>query len=216
MKIAIIYRGNIRGFKYENCFDTHKKLYDNLNKNNIEFDVFLCTNNFEFDSKNIDEIPNLKIKDILILNSIRETNEYKKSIKNIKFTTPGWNSIYQNNIITYWYNNNKLFYKIKDKYDKYLLLDIGQIIEKYNLNLFLDDKNYVSSFESNKGFNTRIMITNYNLFKKIMCQFEYILNNENQIFYNPEQFNSFFLKDYNIIKTNELYVKRIRENGSIL
>ena len=47
MKIAIIYRGNIRGFKYDECFKTHEKLYNVLKNNNIDFDTYLCTNNID-------------------------------------------------------------------------------------------------------------------------------------------------------------------------
>ena len=45
MKVAIIYRGNIRGFKYEECFKTHENMYNDLKQNNIDFDIHLCTNN---------------------------------------------------------------------------------------------------------------------------------------------------------------------------
>ena len=223
MKIAIIYRGNIRGFKYDICFSTHKKLYDELNKHNIEFDVFLCTNNYEYDDTNLIKIPNLKIKEVLKLEEIRKTNEYKSAINNITFKTSGWNSTYQNNIITYWYNNNFLFDKMKDTfkdayntYDKYLLMDISQIIDKINIDLFLDNKNYVSSIENCSGYNTRIIISNYNLFEKMMCQFNFIVNDKHITAHNPENFNLNYLKNINIVTTNDLRVRRIRENGIIL
>ena len=70
MKIAIIYRGNIRGFKYDECFKTHEKLYNVLKNNNIDFDTYLCTNNIEYDETSINKIENLKSKYILDINNI--------------------------------------------------------------------------------------------------------------------------------------------------
>ena len=37
---------------------------------------------------------------------------------NINFTSSGWSDYYQNNIITYWYNNNYLYEQITEKYEK--------------------------------------------------------------------------------------------------
>lgn len=120
MKIAIIYRGNIRGFKYEECFRTHEILYNELLNNNIYFDTYLCTNNIEYDENSINKIKNLKGKYILNIDDVRNDSKYIQALSNITFTSPGWNNNYQNNIITYFYNNNYLYDKIIDKYDKYI------------------------------------------------------------------------------------------------
>ena len=109
MKIAIIYRGNIRGFKYEECFKTHEKLYNILKNNNIDFDTYLCTNNIEYDEDSINKIKNLKSKYILDINNVRGDSKYKQAFLNIKFNSEGWSDVYQHNIISYWYNNNYLF-----------------------------------------------------------------------------------------------------------
>jgi dTDP-4-amino-4,6-dideoxygalactose transaminase len=85
MKIAIIYRGNIRGFKYDECFKTHEKLYNVLKNNNIDFDTYLCTNNIEYDETSINKIENLKSKYILDINNVRSDNKYKQAFSNIKF-----------------------------------------------------------------------------------------------------------------------------------
>lgn len=215
MKIAIIYRGNIRGFKYEESFKTHEKLYNDLLNNNISFDTYLCTNNIEYDEISVNKIKNLKEKYILNINDIRNDNKYIQAFSNIKFTSPGWNNNFQNNIITYWYNNNYLYNKITDKYDKYIIMDIAHIIKELDISLLMENDNYCSSYESNTGYNTRILIGNYELYSQIMTQFNYIVNNR-LTYRNPEAFNSNFLSKHNIKKTDKLKIYRIRFDGSKL
>jgi len=214
MKIAIIYRGNIRGFKYDECFKTHEKLYNVLKNNNIDFDTYLCTNNIEYDETSINKIENLKSKYILDINNVRSDNKYKQAFSNIKFTGP-WSEKFQDNIITYWYNNNYLFHKIREKYDKYIIMDIAHIIEMFDISLLFTNNNYCSIYESNTGYNTRILIANYELFESIMTQFNYILNNKLS-YGNPEAFNLNFLSNHNIIKTNKVKIFRIRTDKTIL
>jgi len=214
MKIAIIYRGNIRGFKYDECFKTHEKLYNVLKNNNIDFDTYLCTNNIEYDETSINKIENLKSKYILDINNVRSDNKYKQAFSNIKFTGP-WSEKFQDNIITYWYNNNYLFHKIREKYDKYIIMDIAHIIEMFDISLLFTNNNYCSIYESNTGYNTRILIANYELFESIMTQFNYILNNKLS-YVNPEAFNLNFLSNHNIIKTNKVKIFRIRTDKTIL
>jgi hypothetical protein len=154
MKIAIIYRGSIRGFKYEKCFQTHLDLYNKLKNNNIDFDIHLVTNNNDYDDNNIQKIPNLKTNMILDISNIKNTEDYNKAYNNIKFTGMWWETL-QHNIITYWYNNNHQFNLINDIYDRYILLDIGQIIVNFDVKLLNNENiNYVSIFESNFGYNT--------------------------------------------------------------
>lgn len=215
MKIAIIYRGNIRGFKYNECYKTHEKLYNDLKQNNIDFDIHLCTNNYEYDDNNVNKIINLKSKYILDKNSIKKDKDYKRAYSNIHFTSDGWNEKYQDNIITYWYNNNYLFENIKETYDRYILLDIAHIIDKFDISLLYNNNNYASIFESSTGCNTRILISDYELYKEIMTQFRYILNNKLK-FVNPEGFNEKFLTKHNILKTNKLKIFRIRTDKTIL
>lgn len=215
MKIAIIYRGNIRGFKYNECFKTHEKLYNDLKQNHIDFDIHLCTNDDEYDDNNVNKIINLKSKYILDKNNIKKDEGYKKAYSNIHFTSRGWSERFQHNIITYWYNNNYLFDKIKDTYDKYILLDIASIIDKFDINLLYDNNNYASTFESHTGCNTRVMIADYELYKMVMTQFKYILNNKLK-FVNPESFNQNFLTKHNILKTNTLKIFRIRTDKTII
>jgi len=215
MKVAIIYRGNIRGFKYEECFKTHEKLYNDLLNNNIDFDTYLCTNNIEYDENSINKIKGLKGKYVLNIDDIRNDSKYIQAFSNIKFTSRGWNDTYQSNIITYWYNNNYLYNKIIDKYDKYIIMDISHIINTLDISLLMENDNYCSAYESNTGYNTRILISNYELFSSIMTQFNYIVGNKLS-YTNPEAFNFNFLNKHNIKKTDKLKIYRIRFDGTKL
>ena len=76
----------------------------------------------EYDETSINKIYNLKSKYILDIDNVRSDNKYKQAFSNIKFTGP-WSEEFQDNIITYWYNNNYLFHKIREKYDKYIIMD---------------------------------------------------------------------------------------------
>jgi len=215
MKIAIIYRGTIRGFKYEECFKTHEKLYNDLNEHNIDFDTYLCTNNIEYDENSINKIKNLKGKYILNIDDIRNDSKYIQAFSNIKFTSPGWSDYYQNNIITYWYNNNYLYEQMTEKYDKYIIMDIAHIIDKLKISLLMETENYCSIYESNTGYNTRLLIANYELFNSIMKQFNYIVDNKLS-YKNPEAFNFVFLSNHNINTTDEIKIYRIRWDRTIL
>ena len=215
MKVAIIYRGNIRGFKYEECFKTHEKLYNDLLNNNIHFDTYLCTNNVEYDEDSINKIKNLKGKYVLNIDHVRSDSKYIKAFSNIKFTSRGWNNTVQSNIITYWYNNNYLYEKIIDKYDKYIIMDIAHIINRLDVSLLMKNDNYCSIYESHTGYNTRVLIANYDLFSSIMTQFNYIVDNK-LCYINTENFNFNFLSKHNIKKTDKLKIYRIRFDGTVL
>lgn len=60
-----------------------------------------------------------------------------------------------------------------------------------------------------------MLIANYDLFHRIMTQFNYIVNNKLS-FLNPEVFNYYYLSRYNIKKTNKIKIYRIRADGTKL
>ena len=83
-KICIIYWGLIRGFRFDYTFNSHKQyLYDNFKNNNIDFDVYLVTNNIEYNEINVDKIPNLKTLKIIDVDEIHNLEDYKNAYKNI-------------------------------------------------------------------------------------------------------------------------------------
>ena len=59
-----------------------------------------------------------------------------------------------------------------------IIMDISHIINTLDISLLMENNNYCSAYESNTGYNTRILISNYELFSSIMTQFNYIVDNK--------------------------------------
>ena len=162
MRIAILYRGLMRGYAHDFVFDNHKKMiYCELDKNNIEFDIYFVTNDKELDEKKIEKIPNLKYYELIKIEDILKSRKYNKVKNKISFTTGGWQEKHQINASTYWYNNRILWKNMKCKYDKYLSVDIGHYFYKFDINLFKNEGNYTTKYESWGGFNNRILVGNH-------------------------------------------------------
>lgn len=215
-KLCIIYWGLIRGFKHNCAFNSHKKyLYDILKDKNIDFDIYLVTNNIEYNEEIVNKIPNLKLLKLINIEEIHNCSEYNTALKNITFTSPGWSDYFQNNLLTVYYNKQQLANIIPNNYRRYISMDIGQIINKLDFSLFENDYNIVSSFQSSRGFNPRLLIGNYTCISIELNKFNYILNTKQKlIFINPENFlnNYFKIHNINIIESNLVEVLRIRED----
>jgi len=217
-KLCIIYWGLIRGFKYEKTYLTHKKnIYDKLNNQKINFDVYIITNEKDYDDIYINKIPNVVILKILKISNIRKNEKYIKSLKNIQYTTPGWNDIFQENISLVNYNKNFIFKLIPSNYKKYLAMDISHNIEKLDIKFF-NNNNCVPKKHNCNGYNPRFLISNYDTLKIELTKLEYIINNKNLIFHNPEMFLKYLFDKNNIkiIETDDIIINRIRTNGEIL
>ena len=217
-KVCIIYWGLIRGFKNNCAFNSHKKyLYDILKNKNIDFDIYLVTNNIEYNEEIVNKIPNLKLLNLINVEDIHNCGEYNTALKNINFTSQGWSDKFQNNLLTVYYNKQQLANIIPNNYRRYISMDIGQIINKLDFTLFLNNFNIISSFESSGGFNPRLLIGNYICISRELNKFNYILNTKKKIiFINPEDFlnNYFKIHNINIIESNLVEVLRIREDGT--
>lgn len=217
-KVCIIYWGLIRGFKHDYAFNSHKKnLYDNLKDKNFDFDVYIVTNNLEYDEAIVNKIPNLKLLKIINIDEIKNCNEYKCAFKNIHFTTSGWSDYYQNNLLTVYYNKQQLANIIPNNYRRYISMDIGQIITKLDFNIIENDCNITSSFETSCGLNPRLLIGNYNCIERELNKFNFILNTKTKLsFINPETFLIYYFEkqNVNIIQSNLVEVLRIREDGT--
>lgn len=215
-KVCIIYWGLIRGFKYDYTFNTHKeKIYDKLKEKNIEFDIYMVTNNIDYDDTNIKKIPNLKLLKIINISEIHNSEEYKKVYNNIKFTTPGWNDYFQTNLITLFNNKQQILEIIPKDYKKYLSMDIAHIVKEFDINLFNINNNFTSSFESSLGFNPRVLLGDYKSIEIEYSRFNYILNSSKISVHNPEiLLKNIFTENNIIIKTTPLIkIIRIRSNG---
>lgn len=188
-----------------------------LKDQNVDFDVYLVTNNLEYNQEIVNKIPNLKLLKLINIDEIHNCNEYKISFKNINFTTAGWSDKLQNNLLNVYYNKQQFANIIPNNYKRYISMDIGQIINKFDFKLIESNCNIVSSFECSNGLNPRCLIGNYNCIKVELNIFNYILNvNSILTFLNPETFLvSYFIENnINIFKSNKVEVLRIREDGT--
>ena len=217
-KVCIIYWGLVRGFKHDIAFNSHKKyLYDYLANNGIDFDVYIVTNNIEYDEAIIHRIPNVKLLKIININDIHVSEYYKKSYNKINFTTEGWCDNFQNNLLKVYYNKQQLANCIPNDYKRYISMDIGQIINKLDGSLIYECRNITSSYETCYGFNPRILLGDYTCINTELNKFNFILNSYKRLeFFNPESFLIFYFKHHNIdiIQSNLVDVLRIRCDGT--
>ena len=217
-KICIIYWGLIRGFRFDYTFNSHKQyLYDNFKNNNIDFDVYLVTNNIEYNEINVDKIPNLKTLKIIDVDEIHNLEYYKNAYKNINFTTNGWSDYFHTNLLTVYCNKQQLINCIPGDYKKYISMDIGQIVNKFDISLVKSKHNFSSSFETSSVINPRILIGSYNCIYAEMNKFNEILTyNKTVHFLNPECFLVYYFKSkfVDIIQTDLVEVLRIRGDGT--
>jgi hypothetical protein len=217
-KVCIIYWGLIRGFKHDIAFHSHKKyLYDYLANNGIDFDVYIVTNNVEYDEEVVRKIPNVKILKVVNINEIHSSEYYKKAYNKINFTTEGWCDNFQKNLLSVYYNKQQLANCIPDDYKRYISMDIGQIINNLDSSLIHKYENITSSHETSYGFNPRILLGNYKCIFTELNKFNFILNSyKNLEFLNPESFLVFYFsaQHINIIQSALVDVLRIRSDGT--
>lgn len=218
MKIAIVYTGLVRGFKYEYTYGTHKKFYDELQNNNIDFDVYFVTNDLDYDETYVTKIPNLKLLKVININEIENNDSYKKVCDNINFTTQGWSDYFHNNFIKCMYNKNKTLEYVDKNYDRYICMEISHVLEKFDIiELLKNNINYSSDFETSCGFNDRIFIAkDYNSFQLFQNWFDYLLNlKKKQIEINPETFwkKMAIENNLNVNLSSQIKILRIRTNG---
>ena len=217
-KLCIVYWGLIRGFKYEKTYLSHKKnIYDKLKNQEIDYDVYIVTNDKDYDDTYVKKIPNIKKLVILKISDIKEDEKYIKSFSGIQYKTPGWCNYYQENITLVNYNKNYIFNLIPRDYKKYLCMDIAHIIDELDINFF-STNNLIPKKHNCNGYNPRFLISNYNTLKIELTKLEYIINNKNLIFHNPEMFLKYLFDKNNIkiIETDNIIINRIRTNGEIL
>ena len=217
-KICIIYWGLIRGFKLDFVFNSHKKyLYDNLISKNIDFDIFVVTNNVDYDETNINKIPNLKLLKIINVDEIHNLDEYKKAYKNICFTTPGWCDYFHKNLLIVYYNKQQLASIIPNNYYKYISMDIGNLINNFDLSLIDTELNFSSSHEISCGINPRFLIGDYNCIFAELNKFNTILNYDIPLaILNPESFLTTYFGNKQIVikNTHLIEVLRVRADGT--
>ena len=216
-KCCIIYWGLIRGFKYDWVYNTHKeKIYDYLENNNIDFDIYIVTNDVDYDDTQINKLKNVKKISILNLCDIQKTDIYVNMLKNFNF-----DNHFQNESKIYlsccYYNRKYIMDYIPNSYDFYISLDIQHYIEKFD---FLKDLNnnvcIMSNYHKQMGVNPRVFIGNYKYTKLYNVIADYALLGIYS--HNPESLLKNYLEINNvpIIESNEILIHRVRKCGTIL
>jgi len=216
-KCCIIYWGLIRGFKYDSVYDSHRKnIYDYLHENNIDYDIYIVTNNHDYDDTQINKLNNLKKILILNLEEIKETDMFKNLINNFNFHNHFVNEskIY----LGYCYYNRKYIMNyIPDTYNFYISLDIQHLIEKFDFLKYLtDNTSILSNYHKQLGVNPRVFIGNYHHTKIYNSIADYaILGNYS---HNPESLLNKYLQENNVnfIETDDILIHRVRTCGTIL
>ena len=213
-KCCIIYWGLIRGFKYDWVYESHKKhIYDMLKKNNINFDIYIVTNNVDYDDNNIKKLENVKLIEILDINQIKNSNLYHLLKNNFNFHSHFVEES-KDYLSVCLYNRKNIMKHIPNNYDFYISLDIQHEIENFDFLPYLkDDIALTSSFGSQLGMNPRVLISNYNNINIYNNLSDYAI--QGHYHHNPECMILEWLKlnNINLKMIPEIIIHRIRSCG---
>jgi len=216
-KCCIIYWGLIRGFKYDFVYETHRdKIYNYLEKNDIEYDIYIVTNDADYDDCNIKKLKNLKKICVLSLEEINQTEIFKTLVNNFNFHSHFTND--SKKFLSYCYFNRKYIMKyIPDTYNFYISLDIQHLIEKFDFLKYLTNSTSVlSNYHKQTGVNPRVFIGDYRNTKIYNSIADYALLGNYS--HNPESLLKYYLQvnNINFIETDDILIHRVRACGMIL
>lgn len=219
MKVALCYFGLVRGFKYNNVYESHKKyIYDILKKQNIDFTVYISTYDKDYDQTNIDKIPNLikinKQNDEIISQKILQISD--------NFTVPqNYTEELKQNLLKCWYSQQDLYNMLKNSgksYDLIIVMDIAQLIlnEIDDLNQFKHDYIYVPNFAFHLGYCGRMLIGNMKNILFFLNKFNFIQTFKINI--HPESFYKYYIEQIGKIQIRFFKIKfwRCRTNGMLV
>jgi hypothetical protein len=216
-RCCIIYWGLIRGFKHDLVYESHKKnLYKYLEDNNIEYDIYIVTNDNDYDDTQLNKLENVKKISILKLDEINKLEIYNNLINNFNFHSH-FQPISKTYLAYCYYNRKYIMDFIPDSYDFYISLDIQHYIEKFN---FLNDYNnnvcIMSNYHKQMGVNPRVFIANYKYTKLYNNITDYAL--KGNYHHNPESLLKKYLEINNIpiMESNNILIHRVRHCGTML
>lgn len=216
-KCCLIYWGLVRGFKYDWVYDSHNKnIYNYLESNNIDVDVYIVTNDKDYDDTQIKKINNLKKLVILNLDDINKLDIHDKLIKGFNFDSHfvDESKLY----LAYCYYNRKVIMDyIPNTYDFYISLDIQHLVEKFDFLKYLNPKvGILSNHNKQLGVNPRVFIGNYEHTKIYNNIADYALLGNYS--HNPESLLNNYLKINKIplFEIDDILIHRVRACGTIL
>jgi predicted nuclease of predicted toxin-antitoxin system len=216
-KCCIVYWGLIRGFKYDWVYDSHNKhIYNYLESNNINFDIYIVTNDKDFDDTQVKKLRNLKKLIILNLDDINKLDIFDKLVQSFNFD--GHFQYESKLYLAYCYYNRKYIMDcIPNTYDFYISLDIQHLVESFDFLKHLNDNAAIlSNFNNQNGVNPRVFIGNYDQTKIYNNIADYTLIRNYH--HNPESLLKAYLElnEIPIVETDDILIHRVRACGTIL
>jgi len=233
-KCCIIYWGLLRGFKFDFVYESHReKIYNYLDENNIEYEIYIVTNNIGYDDTQVKKLNNVKKIEILNIEDITKTDLYKNLIKNFNFDGH-FQDESKMNLGYCFYNRKYIMNDIPDDYDFYISLDIQHFIEKFDFldlckykptssqkdeiteDMNIENISILSNYHKQLGVNPRVFIGKYNNTKIYNSIMDYALLGNYS--HNPESLLKQYLEvnNINLVETNDILIHRVRECGTIL
>ena len=218
-RFCIIYNGLIRGFKYDDVIQTHRdKLWSPLEKAGIEYDIFLVTNNAEYDAEAVKKIPNLKKVLILDVAEIKASDMFRRVSQALSFGCGKCSqpSPFQNYIVSI-LNKTRIMQQIGDTYSRYLSMDIAQTIDRLEPSILSSLAGiYSPGWGCNLGHNDRLLIGDYKTAYMYNHIADYILKREKITSHNPECLvaEMFKASGIQVQQPESLRVTRVRGDGS--
>lgn len=184
MKALICYWGLVRGFKYPQTLESHKKhIWDVLTSQGIEYDVMLHTFNKEFDFQvfNIDKLRYIVIEDDIII-----TNRLLPRMINIHMPIY-FTEEHKRGLFKCWHSQQHLCKQIalvQNEYDIVITLDIAQYFVSSlprNIKDLDMSKMYLTNFERFNGYNPRFCMSNPTNAMFYLNKLDYVLCDPNNI-----------------------------------
>jgi len=233
-KVAILYSGNLRSFKY--VFENHKKLFKQINDKGYEYDLFYQV----FDDENMIFLDNFK--DGITINgkmdfSVNEEEGLNlfSTLQQIVSQMYGWYNVF-NRFIEFQNKNNTYYeYVVRIRYDITIetnknifnFADDNNIYSLKHLAMSVNEPNYMINDRLFYGkqhnmyypMNTLCFINNYRQIHVETLLGKVIVHNNLKISYIDDcrftkPSNYLFLENYNSKKNNELnifiYVDNLR------
>jgi hypothetical protein len=213
-KALICYWGLVRGFKYPQALESHRKhIWKVLEAQGFEYDVLVHTYNKEFDT-NLFNVPNIRY--LLIEDDAYITQRILPRIRNVHLP-PYFEDEHKTGLFKCWHSQRQLreqLKKIKDDYDVVITLDIAQYFVSPipdNLDDLDMTKVYLSDFEKFKGYNPRFCMSNPKNVMFYLNKFDYVLNDEEKIpkgMIDPEYLEDFLKKLADVLGVEPDAVKK--------